>query len=128
TTFGMTAHNPIEVFYDGRFDLAQIYPPTPVSSCIPGGQQGRFVNYDEAQTETRQRQLSVTLSKNWLKSEENNWSTSDGKTVTRSTTNTDSFAQSRSTSNSFNFTRMRSDTSGVSFDWSSSNTTSSGWT
>jgi hypothetical protein len=127
TTFGMTAHNPIEVFYDGRFDLAQIYPATPVSSCIPGGQQGRSVDYSEAQTETRQRQLSVTLSKSWLKSEENNWSTSDGKTVTTSTTNTDSWSNSKSTSNSFSFTRSRSDTTGVSFNWSDSKGTVKGW-
>lgn len=122
TTFGMTAHAPIELFYDGRFELAQIYPAKPVSSCIPGGQQGRQVEYSEAQTETRQRQLSVTISKSFLQTEENNWSTSDGKTITRSTTNTDGYSRSHSTTNAFTFTKSHSDTSGVSFTWSDGET------
>jgi len=122
TTFGMTAHNPIEIFYDGRYELAQIYPAKPVSGCMPGGQQGRAVTYSESQMESRQRQLSVTMSKTFLRSEENNWSTSDGKTVTHGTTNTDGYSRSHTDSNSFTFTKTHEDTSGVQFMYSSGNT------
>ncbi len=126
--FGMTAHKPLEVFYDGRFELSQIYAPTPVSSCMPGGQQGRTVNYTEAQTETRQRQLSLTISSSWLKSDENNWSTSDGTTVTQSKTQTNGFSRLHGTSNTFSFEKSHSDSKGVSFNWSDAKTHSSGWT
>jgi hypothetical protein len=122
STFGMVASNPLGLYYDGRYELAQIYPAKPVSSCIPGGQQGRNVSYSEAQIETRQRTLSVTLSKTFLKSEENNWSTSDGKTVTKSVTNTDGWSKTRSTANSFSFERNGSVTNGVSFTWSDGET------
>lgn len=128
SAFGMTAHKPLEVFYDGRYELAQIYPPVPVSSCMPGGQQGRQVEYSEAQTESRQRQLTVTLSSNWTRGEENNWSTSDGKTVSRATTVTDGYSRTHGTSNTFSFERNGSTTNGVSYNWSDSNTKSSGWT
>lgn len=129
TTFGMTAHRPLEVFYDGRFQLSQIYPAEPVSACIPGGQQGRSVDYSEAKTETRARTLSVTLSKSLVKTDENNWSTSDGKTVTHGTTTTDGYSKTHGTQNSFSFTQEHSDTSGVTFDWSNSHTDSNmdGW-
>jgi hypothetical protein len=115
SAFGMTAHQPLELFYDGRYQLAQIYPAKPVSSCIPGGQQGRTVAYSEAETETRQRSLTATISKSFMKGEENNWSTSDGKTITRSTTNTDGWSRSHSTTNAFTFSNMHSDTSGVTY-------------
>jgi hypothetical protein len=122
SVFGMTAHNPIGIFYDGRFELAQIYPAKPVSSCTPGGQQGREVTYNESQMESRQRMLSVTISKSFMKGAENNWSTSDGKTVSKSITNTDGWSNTRSTANSFSFERNHSDTSGVSFNWSDGET------
>jgi hypothetical protein len=127
-TFGMTAHKPLEVFYDGRFQLAQIYAPTPVSACMPGGQQGRDVGYSESQTETRQRQVSITLSQGWVKSKENNWSTSDGKTVTRAPTQTDGYSKTHGTSNEFNFSENGSTSTGVGFTWSDARMNSSGWT
>jgi hypothetical protein len=119
STFGMTAHRPLDVFYDGRFQLAQIYPAKPVSACMPGGQQGRSVNYSESSTESRSRTLNLTLSKGFTKGESNNWSTSDGKTVSKSVTNTDGYSNTKSTSNDFSFSRNHSDTTGVSYTASS---------
>lgn len=108
TTFGMTAHSAIEIYDDNRFELAQLYPAKPVSSCIPGGQQGRQVEYDESNTETRQRQLSLTLSQNWLRSTENSWSTTDGKTVTRGTTVTEGISRTHSEANTISFEQTNS--------------------
>jgi hypothetical protein len=115
STFGMSAHRPIELFSDGRFQLAQLYAPKPVSACIPGGQQGRTVDYSEAKHEERARSLAITLSKHWLKSDQNNWSTSDGKTISKSTTNEDGYGNGKTTANSFSFSRNHADTTGVSF-------------
>ncbi len=127
SSFGMTAHKPLEVYYDGRYQLAQIYPAEPVSGCMPGGQQGRAVDYVEAKTETRSRTLSVTLSQSLVKTDENNWSTSDGKTVTNSKTTTNGFSQTHGTQNTLSFERNHSDTNGVSFNWSDSSAHTSGW-
>jgi hypothetical protein len=120
--FGMTAHNAIELFNDNRFELAQIYPAVPVSACIPGGQQGRRVDYSESATETKQRTISLTMSKSFLQSEENNWSTSDGKTVTRSTTVTDGYSKTIGSSNSFSFSQSGSTSTSVGFNWADTTT------
>jgi hypothetical protein len=61
STFGMTAHRPVDIYYDGRYQLAQLYPPTPVSACMPGGQSGREVNYAETKEERTERQLRISL-------------------------------------------------------------------
>lgn len=118
STFGMTAHNPLEIFSNGAFQLAQIYPAEPVSSCTPGGQQGREVRYNESKSETRERRSTLTLSKSWLKSDENSWSTTDGKNVTVSKSTSDSFTRTHGTSNTFSFEKNGSTTNGVSFNWS----------
>lgn len=115
STFGMTAHKPLEVYYDGRVQLAQIYPAKPVSGCMPGGQQGRRVLYLESDTETRQKQVSLTLASNWMQGEENHWETSDGKTVTASTTQTDGFTRTHGTTNSFTFTKDHGTSQGVNW-------------
>lgn len=131
SSFGITAHRPLEVYYDGRFQLAQVYPATPVSACTPGGQQGRSVSYSESTSESRSRSLSVSLSKNFSQSEDNHWSTSDGISISRSASVNNGYNRSRSTSNSFNFSYNHSDSSGVSFNWgdsvSSGTGGSSGW-
>ena len=122
STFGMTAHRPLDVFHDGRYQLAQVYPAQPVSACIPGGQQGRSVDYSEANTETRTRSVSITLSKNFTKGEDNNWSTTDGKSIQTSKTEQDGYSKSQTNSNSFTFERNASNTTGVSYTASSTQT------
>jgi len=123
STFGMTAHNPLEVYDDKRFTLAEIYPAVPVSSCIPGGQQGRAVDYQESTTEMRQRELRMSFSRSWLKSDENNWSTTDGKTFSTSKTVSDAFSRTHGTQNTLSFERNGSTTNGTSFNWYDSNST-----
>lgn len=61
TAMPMTVHRPIEIEYDGNYEMAERYEPVPVSGCIPGG-VGTRVSYSETRTETRQRSVSVTLS------------------------------------------------------------------
>ncbi len=50
------------VQYDGNIRVAELYAPMLVSSCIPGGEYGRSVNFSSGETESRSR--SVTLSAN----------------------------------------------------------------
>jgi hypothetical protein len=105
TEFVMVTQNPISMYYDGRYQLAQLYPPEPMSNCIPGGTNGRTVGYSDTNTETEQRSLTVTLSQSWLNSVshsetgtvQNTWTTQDGNTYQQSTTDTSGWGSSSST-------------------------------
>lgn len=44
--------------YDGNQEIAQRFPPSQVSDCIPGGDIGRNVTYSEDKAETRSRSMS----------------------------------------------------------------------
>ena len=55
---------PIEVKHFGKYELAEIYEPIPVTGCIPGT-VGNNVQYSESESETRQNSVSVTINKNW---------------------------------------------------------------
>ena len=61
TALPMTVHRPIEIEYDGNYEIAERYEPVPVSGCIPGS-VGSRATYSESRTETRQKSVSMTLS------------------------------------------------------------------
>jgi len=90
TSFGVTVHRPLEVYYNGGFRIAQIYEPTPVSSCIPGGEAGRRADYSENMSETRSRSYNISWNDSWLSSRTVSSSTS--ATVGLSETNGIGFA------------------------------------
>ncbi len=66
--FGFTVHRPIGVFYNGNIEVGEVLEPTPVSGCIPGGVNGRQVQYTESQAETRSRSYGVSWNQSWLAS------------------------------------------------------------
>lgn len=66
--FGFTVHRPLEVYYNGNVEVAEVYAPTPVSGCIPGGVNGRNTSYTESQAETRARNYAVSWNETWLSS------------------------------------------------------------
>lgn len=68
STFAIGVHRPLEVFYNGNVAVAEIFAPTPVSACIPGGEAGRNVDYNESMTETRSRSYSLNWNESWLMS------------------------------------------------------------
>ncbi|MBI3178329.1 MAG: hypothetical protein HYZ27_01630, partial [Deltaproteobacteria bacterium] len=68
SAFGLAVHRPLEIFYNGNVDVAEVYPPFPVSGCIPGGQTGRDVSYNESETETRERSFNLSWNESWLSS------------------------------------------------------------
>ena len=69
-------HRPVEVIYDGSYDLAERYEPIPVSGCIPGS-IGNNVTYSESISETRMQSVTMTVS--------NTWSSTEGRDVTSTT-------------------------------------------
>jgi len=88
TALPIGVHRPIEVVYDGKYELAERYEPVPVSGCIPGG-VGNSVSYSESTTETRTQSVSVTIS--------SNWSSEQGREVSSETSEGISIGESRST-------------------------------
>jgi len=67
TLFAINVHRPLEVFYNGNVDVAEVYEPTPVSACIPGGTNGRHVNYEESSSETRTRTYNINWNEHWMR-------------------------------------------------------------
>ncbi len=67
TALPMTIHRPVEVRYGGKYELAEVYEPEPVTGCTPGT-IGATVQYEERQSETRQQSVNVTVSSNWRRS------------------------------------------------------------
>lgn len=72
TALPISVHRPLEVIYDGSYELAERLEPVPVSGCIPGG-IGSNVSYSESVSETRTQRVSMAISQRW--------SSSSGRTV-----------------------------------------------
>lgn len=66
--FAISVHRPLEVFYNGNIEVAEVLAPVPVSGCIPGGEAGRDVEYNESMEETRTRQYEINWNQSWLSS------------------------------------------------------------
>lgn len=61
----LTVRRPLQVGFQAAIVPAQIYEPVPVSGCIPGGMNGRSVNYSESHSEVRERSMSIGWSQDW---------------------------------------------------------------
>lgn len=66
--FAVEVHRPIELYYNGNVEIAEILPAQPVSACIPGGSSGRDVSYDETVSETRMRGYDIGWNQTWRES------------------------------------------------------------
>ncbi len=64
--FAFTVHRPLEVFYNGNVEVAEVLAPVPVSGCIPGGISGRSVEYSESTSESRSRGYNVNWNQGWV--------------------------------------------------------------
>lgn len=66
--FAFQVYRPLAVYYNGNVDVGEVLAATPVSGCIPGGVNGREVQYTESQAETRSRNYAVSWNESWLAS------------------------------------------------------------
>lgn len=66
TSFALEVTRPLELFYNGNVEVAEIMAPVPVSACIPGGEAGRSVEYAESQSESRAKGFDVNWNQSWL--------------------------------------------------------------
>ena len=67
---------PVEVKHFGKYELAEVYEPVPVTGCIPGT-IGSSVQYSESESETRQNSVSITYNKSWSDSNSTSLSSSN---------------------------------------------------
>lgn len=67
-SFGLGVHRPLEIFYNGNVEVAEVMAPVPTSGCLPGGITGRDVSYSESQAETRSRSYAVSWNESWVNS------------------------------------------------------------
>ena len=114
TALPISVHRPLEVVYDGSFELAERFEPVPVTGCIPGG-IGSNVSYSESVSETRTQSVSMKI--------RSEWSSSQGRRV--STDRTDGISvgesSSRSINESLSESEQLSESMGESYNESSAN-------
>lgn len=120
---------PLEVKHFGKYELAEVYDPVPVSGCIPGA-VGNNITYSESNSETRQQSVSITVDRSWAESnsESRGNVSSEGislgetqtaarsSSLSESETQSESYSNSSSTSDGNNFAFSTSD--GENWSWS----------
>lgn len=99
SAFAISVHRPIEVFYNGNVQVAEVMAPEPVSACIPGGVNGRNASYSEARSEVRSRAYAVNWNETWLRSH----TVSSGSSETVGLTETNGVGFSTTDGSSFNW-------------------------
>ncbi len=115
TALPVSVHRPIEIRYGGKYELAQVYEPEPVSGCQQGS-LGGTVSYSEQYTEARQQSVRMTVSRSW------NESTSSTRAESLNEGISVGESSSRSLGNSNWEGESTQDSFGVSYDRSEQNT------
>ena len=109
---------PLEVKHYGKYELAEVYEPVPVSGCIIGS-LGNNVNYSESSTETRQNSLNIVISKSWSDSNSKNINTSETEGLsigeTQSVVNSSSLSSSETNSENETYSSATSDNESINF-------------
>jgi len=112
---------PFEVKHFGKYELAEVYEPVPVTGCIPGT-VGSNVQYSESESETRQNSVSMTINRSWSDSYSltESISNSEGITIgeTKGTINSSSMSGSETQSESFSDTTSQGESNNISFNTS----------
>ena len=113
---------PIEIRYDGSYDVAQIFEPVPVSGCITGSIDNK-IDYNESTTETRENSIDVAISRDWNKSIGLSVSQelTEGIQVSQTIGNSISSSSEQSESTENGWETSQSKSSANEFNWSTSN-------
>lgn len=120
TALPYTVHRPLQVDYNGNYEVAEVFEPVPVSGCIPG-QVGNRVTYSETQTESRQRSVSTTISSNWSRSNgvtnSRDWNEGfqEGTTNSQTASDATTLSESDSVADTYNVDHNQSASNNVSF-------------
>ena len=142
TVLPLSVHRPMEVIYNGELDVAEYYPPVPVTGCIPGAPEN-VVLYSESEQETKQQSVSVTISTQWTEAhgvtDTSSWMEgyTEGVVTSHSETNDIRLTEAESVGETYGITYAHTDGTNQSFTTSdgeswqydnASSTTESEWT
>jgi hypothetical protein len=64
-SYPFMVRRPVEIFFYGETQIAELYPPVPVSGCVPGGPSSVMTEYSETTSETRTRQVERAMRRDW---------------------------------------------------------------
>ena len=113
---------PLEIRYDGSYELAQIFEPMPVSGCITGSIDNR-IEYSESKSETRENSIDIMISNNWNNSVGLSVSQelTEGIQISQSVGNSISSTSEQSESTENGWETSQSTGTSNEFNWSTSN-------
>jgi len=113
---------PLEIRYDGTYELAQTFEPVPVSGCITGSIDNR-IDYNESKSETRENSIDISISKDWNKSIGLSVSQelTEGIQISQTIGNSISSSSEQSESTENGWETSQSKSSSNEFNWSTSN-------
>ena len=113
---------PLEIRYDGSYELAQIFEPMPVSGCITGSIDNR-IEYSESKSETRENSIDIMISNNWNNSVGLSISQelTEGIQISQSVGNSISSTSEQSESTENGWETSQSTGTSNEFNWSTSN-------
>lgn len=117
-------HRPVEVTYNGSYEVAEHYEPQPVSACIPGA-IGNTATYSETETEVRQQTISISYAETFAQengiSTTQNWEEGYGTTDTISRTEAEAVTNTTTESSSLTNTQTHTESDTNTFNYSTSN-------
>lgn len=64
-SYPFVVRRPLQVYFTTDMQIAELYPPQPVTGCIPGGRAGIESQYAESHSETRTREISHSVTSGW---------------------------------------------------------------
>jgi hypothetical protein len=64
-TYAFMVRRPVEIYFYGETQIAEIYPAVPVSGCVPGGPSSVMTEYSESTSETRTRTVQRSMTRGW---------------------------------------------------------------
>ncbi len=113
---------PLEIRYNGSYELAQIFEPMPVSGCITGSIDNR-IEYSESKSETRENSIDIMISNNWNNSVGLSVSQelTEGIQISQSVGNSISSTSEQSESTENGWETSQSTGTSNEFNWSTSN-------
>ncbi len=113
---------PIEIRYDGSYEMAQTFEPIPVSGCITGSIDNR-IDYNESKAETRENSIEISINKDWSNSIGLSISQelTEGIQVSKSIGNSISSSSEQSETSENGWETSQSKSSSNEFNWSTSN-------
>lgn len=121
TSLPLRVVRPMEVKHFGKYELAEIYDPVPVSGCIQGA-LGNNVTYSESKTETRQNSISISMDRSWSNSNSESRGNVASEGISLSETNSvarsSSMAESETQSESYTNNQSVSDSNNYGFSTS----------